>query len=857
MASKSWLVVIAIWSFLTGSSLLSQAAIPSQLGVFRPQTGQWYLDFSGNRAWDRCGPDGCLGPFGAPGDLPVVGDWSGNGIPKIGIFRPVDGRWYLDRNGNSAWDGCGTDACLGPFGSAADRPVTGDWTGSGTVRFGVFRPATGEWFFDLNGNGQWDGCTTDGCLGPFGAPDDLPVAGDIDGDRITEFGVFRPSTGGWYFDLDHNGFWSGCGADGCFDNFGAPGDRPVLTDLNGDGTLELGVFRPATSQWYFDLDHNGAWSGCGADGCFGHFGGVGDLPVIGSWDRTAGPGDPLNYFPLTVGNTWTFQGTYRDSDGFSNNYQNTVAVTGTRVIDGITTLVVSMSNPEDSGPIEQYLLKEGRGLTNWGNNDPRDTITPRVVAYQEVIFPPESGISFGQYALDGVDLGDDLDGDGVNELVTVSSRIAQSWVGGVTLSTGLFGNCIKIVNTLSLNGALSGIPGLTYSGTVTTSTWYAPQTGPIKSETVLSLTTSSGQGFSSVTTEELTTGAIVAAPRAVTLSNVLTAPWGLAFLPDHRMLVTQKGGSMVIMSADGNAVQTSVSGLPVVEASGQGGLLDVALDPDFTLDPWVYWTYTEPGIGAESGLFGTAVARGRLVGNVLQNVEVIYRQVPKVGGFGHFGSRLAFRGDKTLFVTLGERQLGAPAQDVTTALGKVIRINRDGTIPADNPAIGGARQEIWSYGHRNPQGAAIRPGEDVLWINEHGPQGGDELNKILAGGNYGWPLVSYGCNYGDPVGEACRIGGGTHAPNYIEPVSTWVPTSIAPAGLIFYTGSNIPEWQGSAFMGALAGTALWRIVLSGDTEVARERLFAELGERIRDVEQGPDGWIYLLTDSGKLMQVRN
>ncbi len=321
------------------------------------------------------------------------------------------------------------------------------------------------------------------------------------------------------------------------------------------------------------------------------------------------------------------------------------------------------------------------------------------------------------------------------------------------------------------------------------------------------------------------------------------------------MLVTQKGGSMIILSRDGRTVQATVNGLPAVAASGQGGLLDVALDPDFITVPWIYWTYAEPGSGSEADLAGTAVARGRLVGNSVQDVAVIYRQVPKVSGAGHFGSRLAFRGDKTLFVTLGERQQGTPAQDLTKTLGKVIRINRDGTVPLDNPGIAGALPEIWSYGHRNPQGAAIRPGTNELWLNEHGPQGGDELNQIMAGGNYGWPLVSYGCNYGDPVGDACRIGGGIHAPTYIEPVSYWVPVSIAPAGLMFYSGSGFPQWQGHAFMGALAGKALWRIELNGNVEVSRERLFAGLGERIRDVEQGPDGWIYLLTDSGKLMRI--
>lgn len=346
-------------------------------------------------------------------------------------------------------------------------------------------------------------------------------------------------------------------------------------------------------------------------------------------------------------------------------------------------------------------------------------------------------------------------------------------------------------------------------------------------------------------------------PKAITLNDELIRPWGIAFLPDRRMLVSEKGGTMVILSADGITIQEEVSGLPNVDDTGQGGLLDVALDPDFTTDPWVYWTYSELGVGVEEGLSGTSVARGRLIGNALHDVEVIYRQVPKVTGSGHFGSRIAFRSDKTLFVTLGERQKGSPAQDLTMTLGKVIRINRDGSIPPDNPLIVGARPEIWSYGHRNPQGAAIRPNGDQLWISEHGPQGGDELNKIIAGGNYGWPAVSYGCNYGDPIGDACRIGGGTHSPEYVEPVSYWVPTSIAPAGMIFYTGSGFPSWQGDVFIGALAGTALWHVQLSGDTEVVREAIFSELGERIRDVEQGPDDWIYLLTDSGKLIQIRD
>jgi glucose/arabinose dehydrogenase len=343
--------------------------------------------------------------------------------------------------------------------------------------------------------------------------------------------------------------------------------------------------------------------------------------------------------------------------------------------------------------------------------------------------------------------------------------------------------------------------------------------------------------------------------KTVTLTSTLSQPWGIAFLPDNRILITEKGGRMVILDSDGQNGQP-VSGVPPVASAGQGGLLDVALDPDFASASWVYWSYAEPGSGSESGLAGTAVARGRLVGNSLQNVEIIYRQEPKVSGNGHFGSRLVFRSDQTLYVTLGERQKKSPAQDLATTLGKVIRINRDGSVPAGNPEIIGARPEIWSYGHRNPQGAALRPGSDELWISEHGPQGGDELNRVIAGGNYGWPLVSYGCNYGSIPGESCRIGGGTHAPGYIEPVSYWVPISMAPAGMIFYTGNGFPQWQGSVFIGALAGKALWRIELNGETEVKREQLLSKLGERIRDVEQGPEGWIYLLTDSGKLIQVR-
>lgn len=341
-------------------------------------------------------------------------------------------------------------------------------------------------------------------------------------------------------------------------------------------------------------------------------------------------------------------------------------------------------------------------------------------------------------------------------------------------------------------------------------------------------------------------------PRATLVAEGLSRPWGMAFLPDARLLVTLKGGAMRLLPAGGAGTPSAIGGVPAVVDAGQGGLLDVALDPDFATDPWVYFAYAEAGTGGS----GTAVARARLVGSTLQDLAVIFRQLPKVGGNGHFGARLAFRADKSLFIALGERQLGSPAQDPTGHLGKVVRIARDGSVPAGNPSFGdGARPELWSIGHRNPQGAAINPRDGDLWVVEHGPQGGDELNRVRPGGNYGWPLRSYGCNYGEPVGDACRIGGGTHAPSYVEPVSIWGPTSIAPSSLIFYTGNRFPEWQGNAVFGALAGTALWRVALNGDTEVARERLFADLRERIRCVSQGPDGWLYLLTDSGKLIRI--
>jgi glucose/arabinose dehydrogenase len=345
--------------------------------------------------------------------------------------------------------------------------------------------------------------------------------------------------------------------------------------------------------------------------------------------------------------------------------------------------------------------------------------------------------------------------------------------------------------------------------------------------------------------------------RLTELNDGLLSPWSLAFLPDGRMLITEKAGRLRRLSADGRTIEAEISGVPRVSASGQGGLLDVVIDPNFATTPWVYLSYSEPGTGSETGLVGTAIARGRLVGNALQGVQVIYRQAPKVTGNGHYGSRMVFAPDGNLFVTLGERQKESPAQDLATTLGKVIRIRPDGSVPPGNPDLGaGARPEIWSYGHRNPQGVALHPTTGELWLTEHGPQGGDELNRVQRGGNHGWPRVSYGCPYGSPVGDGCRIGGGTHAPGYVEPVSYWVPTSIAPSSLLIYNGSGFPEWNGHVFIGALAGMTLWRIVLNGNQEASRDQpLGGALNRRVRCVRQGPDGWIYLLTDDGELLRI--
>jgi glucose/arabinose dehydrogenase len=331
-----------------------------------------------------------------------------------------------------------------------------------------------------------------------------------------------------------------------------------------------------------------------------------------------------------------------------------------------------------------------------------------------------------------------------------------------------------------------------------------------------------------------------------TFAKGLQNPWGLAFLPDGRMLVTERPGRLRIVAKDGT-LSEPLKGVPEVFAVGQGGLLDVALDPQFASNQLVYITYAEPGEGGA----GTAVARGKLGQDSLENVEVIFRQKPKVDGGNHFGGRLAFAPDGKLFVTLGERFKFEPAQDLSVDLGKIVRINPDGSVPKDNPFVGkeGALPEIWSYGHRNPQGAAIHPETGKLWENEFGPLGGDELNVPQPGKNYGWPVVSWGKHYdGKDIPDPP-----TH-PEFADAIYHWNPV-ISPSGMTFYTADAIPGWKGNLLIGGLSSEAIVRLTLDGETVTSEERL--PMGTRIRDVVQGPDGAVYALTDErdGKILRL--
>ncbi len=347
--------------------------------------------------------------------------------------------------------------------------------------------------------------------------------------------------------------------------------------------------------------------------------------------------------------------------------------------------------------------------------------------------------------------------------------------------------------------------------------------------------------------------------RAVSVLKGLYHPWGLAFLPDGRMLLTERRGTMRIVDG-GKLVEKPVAGIPVAVEHGQGGLLDVALHPKYAENGWIYWTYN----AGKPGEFGTELARGKLAGTrespVMTNVEVLFQMQPKSAAGVHFGSRIVFDRQGYLYITLGDRgdspDKGAAhrAQQLNDHAGKSIRLHDDGRVPADNPFVKtpGARPEIFSFGHRNMQGAALHPETGRVWEHEHGPQGGDEVNVLAAGSNYGWPVITYGANYG----SGTKIGEGTTKEGIVAPLHYWVP-SIAPSGMAFYTANNFPKWKGNLFVGALAKQTLVRLTLNGERVVSEERMFDGKLGRIRDVRQGPDGNLYLLTDAteGELIRI--
>ena len=333
----------------------------------------------------------------------------------------------------------------------------------------------------------------------------------------------------------------------------------------------------------------------------------------------------------------------------------------------------------------------------------------------------------------------------------------------------------------------------------------------------------------------------------VRVTDGLEHPWGLAFLPDGRMLVTERPGRLRIV-ADGWLVPEPVAGVPEVWDEGQGGLLDVALHPGFAENGLVYLSYSSPDDDDDAA---TAVARGRLVGDRLEDVEEIYVALPRDDNGRHFGSRLVFA-DGYLFITAGDRGDSDRAQELDDPAGSIIRLHDDGRVPEDNPFVGtaGVRPELYSVGHRNPQGMTLEAATGRIYAIEHGPKGGDELNLIEPGVNYGWPVITHGKSY-----MGFKIGEGTRKEGMAQPVHYWVP-SISPSGLMIYDADRFPAWQGSFFAGALSGELLVRLEVAGGRVVVEERMLEDLEERFRDVRQGPDGLIYLLTDHPDGMLLR-
>jgi len=328
--------------------------------------------------------------------------------------------------------------------------------------------------------------------------------------------------------------------------------------------------------------------------------------------------------------------------------------------------------------------------------------------------------------------------------------------------------------------------------------------------------------------------------RLVTLSHGLVQPWSMAFLPDGRMLITERPGRLRVF-ANGRLEPTPLAGVPKVAATGQGGLLDVCLHPNFARNRVLYLSYSAEGAGGNA----TTVARAELGDGGLQGVAVIFEALPRAAGGLHFGSRIVFDRAGQMYVSTGERYNRPRAQSLADPAGKIVRLNDDGSVPPDNPFVGraGVRPEIFSFGHRNPQGLAMHPVTGRIWEVEHGPRGGDELNLLKAGANYGWPLATHGIDYNGSI-----ISPNKSLPGMEDPLRVWTP-SISPCGLCFYTGTAFPGWKGSLFTGGLSAYALFRIELDGERYVDEERLIEGRLPYIRDVRQGPDGLIYLVTHS--------
>ncbi|ODB93111.1 glucose dehydrogenase [Candidatus Thiodiazotropha endoloripes] len=334
------------------------------------------------------------------------------------------------------------------------------------------------------------------------------------------------------------------------------------------------------------------------------------------------------------------------------------------------------------------------------------------------------------------------------------------------------------------------------------------------------------------------------------VTDQLSHPWAMVFLPDGAMLITEKNGKLRYLDAAGNLDPMPIQGLPDIRSHGQGGLLDVTLHPEFESNRYIYISYAE----RTGNRYGTTVMRGKLKNHALEESEVIFRLSRKTKSRQHFGSRLVFDKQGFLFITLGDRGDSSRAQDLADHAGSLIRLHDDGRIPKDNPFLvnAKAKPEIYSYGHRNIQGAALHPVSGSLWTHEHGPQGGDEINIPAAGRNYGWPIITYGVNY--VIGT--KIGEGTHKAGMEQPLHTWIP-SIAPSGMTFYTGEQFPQWKGNLFVGSLKFQQLVRLEIDNNKITHEERLLSNKLGRIRDVRQGPDGMLYLLTDerNGKLVRI--